>query len=51
MDTRGQGKNEDISEAEAIKRELIKNNISAERIIVEDKSKIQWKILNMPLVK
>ena len=37
--TGGQGKNEDISEAEAIKRELIKNNISAERIIVEDKSR------------
>ena len=37
--TGGQGKNEDIAEGLAIKRELLKNGISADRIILEDKSK------------
>ena len=36
----GTGKGEKISEAEAIKRELIKNGIDETRIIKEDKSKI-----------
>ena len=34
-----QGKNEGIAEGEAIKRELLKNGISEDRIILEDKSK------------
>ena len=37
--TGGQGKNEGIAEGEAIKRELLKNGISEDRIILEDKSK------------
>ena len=37
--TGGQGKNEDIAEGLAIKRELLKNGISEDRIILEDKSK------------
>ena len=35
----GKGKGEEISEAEAIKKELIKNGIDENRIIKEDKSK------------
>lgn len=34
----GQGDNEEISEAQCIKNELIKRGISAKRIIIEDKS-------------
>ena len=37
--TGGQGKNEGVAEGLAIKRELLKNGISADRIILEDKSK------------
>ena len=38
--TGGQGKNENVAEGLAIKRELLKNGISEDRIILEDKSKI-----------
>lgn len=37
--TGGKGKNEGIAEGVAIKRELLKNRISEDRIILEDKSK------------
>ena len=37
--TGGQGKNEGVAEGLAIKRELLKNGISEDRIILEDKSK------------
>ena len=37
--TGGKGKNEGIAEGVAIKRELLKNGISEDRIILEDKSK------------
>ena len=37
--TGGQGKNENVAEGLAIKRELLKNGISEDRIILEDKSK------------
>ena len=37
--TGGQGKNEGIAEGLAIKRELLKNGISEDRIVLEDKSK------------
>ena len=37
--TGGQGKNENVAEGLAIKRELLKNGISENRIILEDKSK------------
>lgn len=37
--TGGKGKNEGIAEGVAIKRELLKNEISEDRIILEDKSK------------
>ena len=37
--TGGQGKNENVAEGFAIKRELLKNGISEDRIILEDKSK------------
>ena len=37
--TGGKGKNEGIAEGIAIKRELLKNGISEDRIILEDKSK------------
>lgn len=37
--TGGQGKNENVAEGLAIKRELLKNGISGDRIILEDKSK------------
>ena len=37
--TGGKGKNEGIAEGAAIKRELLKNGISEDRIILEDKSK------------
>ncbi len=37
--TGGQGKNENVAEGLAIKRELLKNRISEDRIILEDKSK------------
>ena len=37
--TGGKGKNEGITEGVAIKRELLKNGISEDRIILEDKSK------------
>lgn len=37
--TGGKGANEDIAEGVAIKRELLKNGINEDRIILEDKSK------------
>jgi len=37
--TGGQGKNENVAEGLAIKRELLKNGISEDRIVLEDKSK------------
>ena len=37
--TCGQGKNESVAEGLAIKRELLKNGISEDRIVLEDKSK------------
>ena len=37
--TGGQGKNENVAEGLAIKRELLKNGISEDRIILENKSK------------
>ena len=37
--TGGQGKNEGVAEGLAIKRDLLKNGISEDRIILEDKSK------------
>jgi len=42
--TGGQGKNEGVAEGLAIKRELLKNGISADRIVLEDKSKNTRKI-------
>ena len=37
--TGGQGKNENVAEGLEIKRELLKNGISEDRIVLEDKSK------------
>ena len=47
----GTGKGEEISEAEAIKRELIKNGIDETRIIKEDKSKNTIENLKFSLEK
>ena len=47
----GTGKGEEISEAEAIKRELIKNGIDETRIIKEDKSKSTIENLKFSLEK
>ena len=47
----GTGKGEDISEAEAIKRELIRNGIDENRIIKEDKSKNTVENLKFSLEK
>ena len=47
----GAGKGEKISEAEAIKRELIKNGIDETRIIKEDKSKSTIENLKFSLEK
>ena len=47
----GTGKGEKISEAEAIKRELIKNGIDETRIIKEDKSKSTIENLKFSLEK
>ncbi len=49
--TGGQGDNEDISEAEAIKRELVKNDIDIKRIIIEDKSRSTVENLKYSLEK
>ncbi len=49
--TGGKGKNENISEAEAIRRELLKNNIEENRIILEDKSKNTVENLKYSLLK
>ena len=47
----GTGKGEEISEAEAIKRELVKNGIEETRIIKEDKSKNTIENLKFSLEK
>jgi len=47
----GKGKGEEISEAEAIKKELIKNGIDENRIIKEDKSKNTVENLKFSLEK
>ena len=47
----GTGKGEEISEAEAIKKELIKNGIDENRIIKEDKSKNTVENLKFSLEK